>query len=149
MDAPPAYHTQFVDMHRILTALSANNFEPALMYVQLTAHQLKTNELQMVCLQSRLSHIAPVNTRVCSAPCPIPCVAPLSNRSQCPPNRHRLFPTTFPRPIRRTRSGCPPPSCLRPLCPAWPRRFALCRSYTRSRRCLTLRKGILCEVRAR
>ncbi|KAB5592614.1 Ubiquitin-protein ligase [Ceratobasidium theobromae] len=32
MDAPPAYHTQFVDMHRILTALSANNFEPALIW---------------------------------------------------------------------------------------------------------------------
>ncbi|KAF8610159.1 hypothetical protein BDV93DRAFT_517340 [Ceratobasidium sp. AG-I] len=30
MDAPPAYHDQFVDMHRILTALSNNNFEPAL-----------------------------------------------------------------------------------------------------------------------
>ncbi|QRW00172.1 ubiquitin-protein ligase E3 [Ceratobasidium sp. AG-Ba] len=30
MDTPPAFHDQFVDMHRILTALAANNFEPAL-----------------------------------------------------------------------------------------------------------------------
>ncbi|KAG8746438.1 hypothetical protein FRC12_014287 [Ceratobasidium sp. 428] len=30
MDTLPAFHDQFVDMHRILTALAANNFEPAL-----------------------------------------------------------------------------------------------------------------------
>ncbi|CAE6461702.1 unnamed protein product [Rhizoctonia solani] len=30
MDTPPTNHNQFVDMHRILTALSHNDFEPAL-----------------------------------------------------------------------------------------------------------------------
>ncbi|KAG9102209.1 hypothetical protein FRC06_002207, partial [Ceratobasidium sp. 370] len=30
MNTPPAFHDQFVDMHRILTALAANSFEPAL-----------------------------------------------------------------------------------------------------------------------